>query len=140
LNEGIIMKNAIRIIAMGVATLAQFSTASAEAPVFDWEKPGYQASAVSEKSRAEVMAELKEARASGQLSVSENYYPAFQQVVGTGEGKTRAQVRAEAVEARRLGLVSQGDTHMPTATPEQLAAIERAGMRAAQPPVITAAQ
>jgi Domain of unknown function (DUF4148) len=134
------MKNAIRIIALGVATLAQFSIASAEAPVFDWEKPGYQASAGPGLSRAEVMAELKEARASGRLSASDQDYPASQQVVSTGEGKTRAQVRAEAIEARRLGLVSQGDTHMPTATPEQLAAIERAGLRAAQQPVITAGQ
>ena len=133
------MKNAIRLIAMGVATLAQFSTASAEAPVFDWEKPAYQAAAGSGLSRAQVMAELKEARSSGMLSFSERDYPAFQAVVSSGEGKTRAQVRAEAIEARRLGLVSQDDAHMPLATPEQLAAIERAGLRAAQKPVITAA-
>jgi hypothetical protein len=132
------MKNAIRIIALGVATLAQFSTASAEGPVFDWEKPGYQAAAGPGLSRAEVIAELKEARASGKLSFSDENYPATQQIVSTGEGKTRAQVRAETLEARRLGLMSQGDSPMPLATPEQLAAIERAGLRAAQPPVITA--
>lgn len=134
------MKNAIHLIAMGVATLAQFSTASAEAPVFDWEKPAYQASAGSGTSRAQVMAELKEALSSGRLQGPDRDYPAIQDVVSTGEGKTRAQVRAEAIEARRLGLMSQDHAHMPLATPEQLAAIERAGLRAAQQPVITAAQ
>jgi hypothetical protein len=131
------MKNAIRIIALGVATLAQFSTASAEAPVFDWEKPGYQAAEGSGKSRAEVMSELKEAHASGTLSFSERDYPAVQEAPGTDGGKTRAQVRAEAIEARRLGLIPQGDAHMPVATPEQLSAIELAGLRAAQTQVIS---
>ena len=134
------MKNAIRIIAMGVATLAQFSTAGAEAPVFDWEKPAYQASAGSGPSRAQVIEELNAARASGRLSVSDRDYPGIQEVASTDEGKTRAQVRAEAIEARRLGLTSQDDAHMPMATPEQLAAIQQAGLRAAQKPVITAGQ
>jgi hypothetical protein len=132
------MKYAIHIIAVGVATLAQFSAASAEAPLFDWEKPGYQAAAGPGLSRAQVIEELKEARSSGRLSMSEQDYPTSPQVVGTGEGKTRAQVRAEAIEARRLGLVSKGDADMPIATPEQLAAIEQAGLRAAHQPVMTA--
>jgi hypothetical protein len=135
------MKNAIHLIALGAAALAQLSIASAEAPAFDWEKPGYQAAAVSGKSRAEVMAELNEARASGTLSSSlERDYPAVQEMASTEGGKTRAQVRAEAIEARRLGLIPQGDTQMPLVTAEQAAAIELAGLRAVQTQVISGGQ
>lgn len=134
------MKNAIRFIALGAAALAQFSTASAEAPVFDWEKPGYQATTGPGKSRAEVIAELNEARSSGTLSVLDQDYPAVQKVVSAGGGKTRAQVRAEAIEARRLGLIPQGDAQMPMATPEQLTAIELAGLRAVQTQVSSGAR
>jgi Domain of unknown function (DUF4148) len=137
------MKNVIRIVAVStisVAALTQFSTASAEAPVFDWEKPGYQTTGASEKSRAQVKAELNEARSSGTLSVSDHDYPAAQLVTNTEESKTRAEVRAEAIEARRLGLVQQSDAQMPIATPAQLAAIEMAGLRATQRQNATAAQ
>lgn len=133
------MKTAINLIAMGVAALTHFSIASAEAPVFDWEKPGYQAASVSGKSRADVIAERNEARSNGTLSVSDRDYP-VQQAVSTEDGKTRAQVRAEAIEARRLGLSSQGDALMPMATPEQLVAIQLAGLRALQTQVSSGAR
>jgi Domain of unknown function (DUF4148) len=126
------MKNAVYIIALGTAALAQSSSASAEAPVFEWEKPGYEAATLPGKSRAEVIAELNEARSNGTLSMSDRDYPAFEEVARIEDGKTRAQVRAEAIEARRLGLSSQGDAQMPMATPEQLAAIQLAGLRAVQ--------
>ena len=134
------MKTAIHLIAMGVAALTHFSMASAEAPVFDWEKSGYQAAYVSGKSRADVIAELNEARSIGTLSVSDRDYPTIQQAVSTEDGKTRAQVRAEAIEARRLGLSSQGDALLPMATPEQLAAIQLAGLRALQTQVSSGAR
>jgi Domain of unknown function (DUF4148) len=139
-TEGIIMKNVIRILTIGAAALTQFSIASAEAPIFYWEQPGYQTTGISEKSRAEVKAELIEARSSGTLAVSDHDYPMAQEVADNAEGKTRAEVRAEAIEARRLGVVQQSDAQMPVATQAQLAAIELAGLRATQTQVITSAQ
>lgn len=55
----------------------------------------------STKSRAEVRAELEEARKNGTLQVSNGaFYPQQPQVV---QGRTRAEVRAEAVQANREG-------------------------------------
>jgi hypothetical protein len=80
------------------------------------------------RTRAEVLAELAAAQASGELQRSQrdNYEPAL-----TGTPKTRQQVRAETSEARRLGLLdTQGHDGLVIATPEQLARIEAAGQRA----------
>ncbi len=132
------MKNAIRMLAIGAIALTQFSIARAEAPLFYWEQLDYQAS--SEKSRAQVISELKDARSEDTLAVSDHDYPAAQEVASSDDSKTRAQVRAEAIEARRLGLIQQSDSQLPIATPEQLNAIQLAGLRAVQTQVITSAQ
>ena len=112
------MKNAIRtvtITALSIAALSQFSIARAEAPVFDWEKPGYQTTGVSEKTRAEVKAELIEARSSGTLSVSDHDYPVAHEAADKSEGKTRAEVKAELIEARSSGTLSVSDHDYPVA-------------------------
>jgi hypothetical protein len=79
------------------------------------------------RTRAEVLAELEAARASGELlrSQRDNYVPP-----STGVSKTRQQVNAETAEARRLGLLGHEGDGPVVATPEQLARVEAAGLRA----------
>lgn len=61
----------------------------------------------STKSRAEVIAELNEARATGLLSVGEDpFYPRTQAIEST---KSRAEVIAELNEARAAGLLIVGE-------------------------------
>lgn len=78
--------------------------------------------------RAQVVAELEAARASGELArlQRETYLPE-----NRPSTKTRAQVQAETAEARRLGLMRfNGDDTPQIVTPEQVAQIEAAGLRA----------
>ncbi|MEC4722894.1 DUF4148 domain-containing protein [Noviherbaspirillum sp. CPCC 100848] len=58
----------------------------------------------STKSRAEVRAELEEARRNGTLQVSNGaFYPQAPQAPQAYQGRSRAEVRAEAVQANRQG-------------------------------------
>ena len=80
------------------------------------------------KTRAQVNAELAEARRLGQIVYGEVDVPSVESpMVAT---KTRAQVNAELAEARRLGLVVYGEADSPIATPEQERMIAEAGRRA----------
>jgi hypothetical protein len=84
---------------------------------------------VSTKTRAQVIAETRDAARSGLIArneADEQRIAAF----GFVSLKTRGQVVAETVEARRLGLTTYGEAGEPTATPAQLESIRIAGLRA----------
>lgn len=81
------------------------------------------------KSRAEVIAEMEEAKRLGQFTLGDDG-PSF--LSNQAQGKSRAEVVAELEEAQRLGLLSSGDGNVPVATAEQEALIAAAGRRAAK--------
>jgi hypothetical protein len=94
------------------------------------ERPPVAASTGSTLSRAEVRQAAIEARDARLRSMTRDETlldPTSAPFVSTA---SRAQVHAEAVEATRLGLTSSYDDK-PLATPEQLAQIRNAGLRAA---------
>jgi hypothetical protein len=80
------------------------------------------------KTRAQVQAELAEARRQGLVVYGET--DAAQNVAAIVTTKTRAEVQAELTEARRLGLVVFGEADIPVTTPEQEREIVEAGRRA----------
>ena len=82
--------------------------------------------------RAQVIAELRDAQRFGQMIVGERDVPSDprHQVAVT---KTRAQVLAELREAQRLGLMNFGEGDVPVATAEQERLIADAGRRASEP-------
>ncbi|WP_237174033.1 DUF4148 domain-containing protein [Paracandidimonas lactea] len=67
------------------------------------------------KTRAQVVAELQEARAQGLLSYGELDYPVVQQAPSS---KTRQQVQAELAAARAAGTLSHGELDYPPAEPD----------------------
>jgi len=67
-------------------------------------------SVVTSKTRAQVVAELIQARANGELNVSDSDYPYQPKFVST---KTRAQVLAELAQARARGEMNVGDSDYP---------------------------
>jgi hypothetical protein len=79
------------------------------------------------KTRAEVVAQLQQARAAG-LIVDGEQGPVMDAPVASD--KTRAQVAAETREARRLGLLSYGEQGPREATAEEINAIRTAGLNA----------
>jgi hypothetical protein len=86
----------LMISASLIAGAAQAAT-SADAPV--------------SKTRAQVVAELQQARAEGLLSTGEADYPAV--VQANAGAKTRAQVESELVVAEAAGQVSTGESDYP---------------------------
>jgi len=62
------------------------------------------------KPRAQVVAELIQARANGELNISDADYPAWPKFVST---KTRAQVIAELEQARARGELNVADVNYP---------------------------
>jgi len=85
---------------------------------------------ITSKARAEVVADLKAAQASGQLPVAGEIGV---RAIDTPSIKARAQVVAETLEAARLGLLTYGELGPQQATPAQEHQIELAGMRAVAP-------
>lgn len=83
------------------------------------------------KTRAQVMAELREAQGLGLTNAEGDVFS--DQSKHSGPTKTRAQVVAETREAQRLGLLSIGEGDVPTASPEQEKLIADAGRKAAEP-------
>lgn len=63
------------------------------------------------KTRAQVVAELQQARAEGLLSTGESDYPAA--IQANASQKTRAQVESELVVAEAAGQVSTGEADYP---------------------------
>jgi hypothetical protein len=91
-------------------------------------EPAIPESGPSSKTRAQVMAELREVPGLG-LTNSEG--DVFSDMAKhTGPTKTRAQVVAEMREAQRLGLLNFGEGDVPVATPEQERLIADAGRKA----------
>ncbi len=88
----------------------------------------------STKSRAEVMAEAREANRLGLLTVGEEDV----RVADFEPTKSRAEVVAETFEAQRLGLLTVGEEDIRVATAEQEALIFAAGRRAAERVLIAA--
>lgn len=81
--------NAKYLIAAVTVLAATAGPALAQAPVAP------DADFVSSKTRAEVIAELQQARADGSLEYTEYSYPVLK---ANGDRKTRAQVRAELAQ------------------------------------------
>lgn len=80
----------------------------------------------SELSRAQVLAELADAKAQGTLPFGEAGH-----VFRIGPSTlSRAQVVAETREAMRLGLIAHGDLNPRAATPSELEQVRVAGKRA----------
>lgn len=69
---------------------------------------------VTPKTRAEVVAELIQARANGELNISDADYPSTPKFVST---KSRAQVIAELEQARARGELNVNDADYPYAPP-----------------------
>lgn len=89
------------------AAIATFAVAGS---VFaqEYVQPG--AGFVSTKSRAEVKAELLQARASGSLQISESAYPA---IPSATSNKSRREVQAELAQARETGALRVLDDEYP---------------------------
>jgi len=106
------------------AVLVSTSVFANDVDPFGFEKDHF----ISSKSRAEVVADLKVAEATGQM-------PVFGEIgvkpVETRSTKPRAQVAAETREAARLGLLSgYGELGPKQATVEQEQQIKLAGLHA----------
>lgn len=65
----------------------------------------------SSKTRAQVVAELKDARAQGQLLKDGSFEYAYPRVVGMGNSRDRAQVRADAATANTASRSSHNNIY-----------------------------
>jgi hypothetical protein len=117
--KGIIMKSVFIVAALLVST----SVLANDVDPFGSERDAF----ISSKSRTEVIADLKQAQAAGQLPVVGEVGVKPEISKST---KTRAQVVAETLEAARLGLLNYGDEGPKPATAEQERQITLAGLRA----------
>src|SRR5262245_37134774 len=111
-------------LAIGLASLLAGATAFAnDIDPLGFEKQHF----ISSKSRADVVSDLNDAQATGQL-----LHPgeAGLQFVDAPSVAPRAQVVAETLEAKRLGLITYGELPAKEATPAQARQIETAGMKA----------
>ena len=118
--ESAFTKSAAALFSMLVCT----SVLANDVDPFGFEKEHFIAS----KSRAEVVADLKAAQATGQLPIPGELGVKFVDAPST---RSRAQVVAETLEAARLGLLSYGELGPKQPTEAQEKQIELAGMRAA---------
>ena len=91
----------------------------------------------SSRTRAQVIAELREAQRLGLMSSVEGDFPNIAVSGGTGNAfsagdprTVRARVHAETVEAGRLGVLGYGEGNPPVATASQEELIAAAGRRA----------
>jgi hypothetical protein len=125
------MKSLNYIVLASASLLGTSAMAEGPGNIFPWDRPGYVEPVGNTVSRAEVVAQAREAMAKGQIvsgermSSQENTQPATMIAL-----KTRAQVAAEAREAMRLGLIAKGEQALPVSTREQEAMIASAGLEA----------
>jgi hypothetical protein len=121
--QGVVMKTVAVLLAttLSAVTFSAFADNSDRYPLPVYDNAG------PSKSRAAVVAELNEARASGQIVQNGEQGFVAQTPPST---LTRAQVAAEAREANRLGLTSYGEQGPRNATPTKLEAIRVAGQNA----------
>ncbi|APW37381.1 hypothetical protein RD110_09435 [Rhodoferax koreense] len=94
------MNTSTKILSSALIAIASLSAASAFAGDNDY--PGVQTSTVSNTTRAQVRAELMQARRDGTLIQADDNYPADQAAQTVG-GKTREQVKAELRDAQSQG-------------------------------------
>jgi len=80
------------------------------------------------KTRAQVRAELAEAKAAGQVTYGEQAYPVT--LPSSAPGKTREQIRAELAQAKAAGQVTYGEQEYPTISPSPEPTKTRAQVRA----------
>lgn len=80
------------------------------------------------KTRAQVRAELAQAKAVGQVTYGEQEYPVFPP--SSASGKTREQVRAELAQAKAAGQVTYGEQEYPVMPPSPGPGKTRAQVRA----------
>lgn len=111
--------------AVAAAILAIAPLASAD-PVQDPLVPAPSASTLSRAEVRQAAIEARDAKLRNMVGVETQLDPTSAPFVSTA---SRAQVHAEAVEAARLGVTSSYDGD-DLATPEQLAKIRNAGLRA----------
>lgn len=90
-----------KILASTVIALAAMAAGSAFADSYDREQASI-APTQSTLTRAQVQAELAQARQDGSLPSMNNYYD-YPVIANVGTAKTRAQVRAELVQAQKDG-------------------------------------
>jgi hypothetical protein len=118
------MKSKLAVLSLFAMTVAGSALAS------DGDYPGaYLWKGESTKTRAEVVAEMDEAKRLGQFTNGDDGPPAF---ANQGPGKSRAEVVAELEEAQRLGLLTSGEEGIKFATSAQEQQIAEAGRRAAE--------
>jgi len=116
--------------------VAAFAFLATTGSVFAQEFVVPDANFVSSRTRADVVAEIAEARANGTLDVIDSQYPV---VATTGTPKTRAEVSAEIAQARANGTLDVIDSQYPvvasTGTPKTRAQVraELAEYKAAHP-------
>ena len=116
--------------ALSIAVLLGFSgvAAAGEIPIGEGAYPPEPEGVSTVITRAQVVAELREAQRLGLVTVGEDPYAVITQRAST---KTRAEVVAELREAQRLDLVDVGgEGDAPVATAEQERLIAEAGLRA----------
>jgi Domain of unknown function (DUF4148) len=126
----IIMKTSANLfVSTLVVAIAGFASAAAFAQ--EVTPAPEMSSFVSQKTRAEVRAELQQAIAAQRIARTDVQEQRLE-VVGFVATKSRAQVAAETRAAARLGLISRNDIDYPLATPtaEQQHLVEQAGERA----------
>jgi hypothetical protein len=125
------MKSLNYIVLASASLLGTAAMAEGPGNVFPWDRPGYVQPAASNVSRAEVVAQAREAMAAGQIVNGERIAPQESaQPASMIATKTRVQVAAEAREAMRLGLIANGEQPSRLSTPEQEAMITAAGLQA----------
>jgi len=126
---------ASRIISVIVSILS----ATVLSPALAGEEPDYPGAFIhksdSNVTRAQVVAELRNAKRSSASAGEDANYPASFESK-TASGLTRAQVIAELRAAQRLGLMPVGERGAPQASIEQLRQIELAGRRAVEPVLV----
>lgn len=124
-------RRSIRHLGLLAATTTLLGLSALSTPALAGAYPEFfvqQVAAPSTVTRAQVQADLLQARRSGALIDGDSHFQT-QVAANTGMGKTRAQVMAETLEAIRLGLIPSGEQNIFPTT-EQLEQVRLAGLRA----------
>lgn len=106
--------------------IAAFAVLAATGSVFAQDVVAPDANVVSKRTRAEVIAEIAQARADGTLDIRDGEYPVIK---NSGTPKTRAEVVAEIAQAHADGTLNVGETNYP-APPATAVSKTRAEVRA----------
>ncbi|MBE7416580.1 MAG: hypothetical protein HS128_02330 [Ideonella sp.] len=121
--------NKLTTLATAVVAAVGFSTSALAQEVTQWDRTD----TVSTALRSDVSAQAAAALKAGQIAHGE----ASRFVIESDGTKSRAQVKAETRAAQRLGLIDQGEVSV-VSTPEQIAQVHAAGLRALDAPIARA--